>query len=188
MPDADRFETSLKRYDPLLSLRWGPFVQAWVVDRKAPKGISKPLWDTLEWATQQPDCEPIDRERLLSAKAGNRPVIHTKNLGNHVFDALWRDDLQVHGTKVVDRHMAGIEKERERKKQGSLGPDAGKMAVEGIDFLNRRRASPTPEQQKEVFQEVMDGRPAPKLPVADVTKQIGELPKWMKKKAVEVSK
>ena len=152
MPSADSFEQSLKRYDPHLSLRWGSHVQAWVVDRAAVKGISQALWDTLIWAANQPNCEPIDRERLDSAKQGKRPVLHTKVLGNHVFQTLWADDLQQHGTKVVDQHMKRLEENRLRKRNDDT---VSRQAADGIDFLSRRCADPTPEEQRKVFEEVV---------------------------------
>lgn len=149
MPEPNSFEESLKRYDPLLTLRWGPHVEAWVVDRKG--RVSETLWQTLLWAEQQPNCQPIDRERVFSAKLGCRPVLYTKQLGNHVFNTLWQDDLQQHGTKIVDRHMSRLEEERLKKRNDD---SVSRQAADGINFLHRRRAEPSPEEQRRVFQEV----------------------------------
>jgi len=146
---AETFEASLKKYDPTLSLRWGPVVKAWVVDRTG--RITKPLWDVLEQATQLPSCEPIDHERFISAKQGKRPVLHTPVLGNHVFRELWENDLQVHGTKVVDRHMKRLEDEKLRKRNDDT---SSRVVAEGLDFLGRRRADPGKEEQQKIFEEV----------------------------------
>jgi len=145
----ETFEAALKRYDPALSLRWGPVVKAWVVDRTGK--ITRPLWDVLEQATQLPSCEPIDHERFISAKSGKRPVLHTPILGNHVFNELWANDLQVHGTKVVDRHMKRMEEERLKKRNDDTNSRA---VAEGLDFLSRRRATPSKEEQERIFAEV----------------------------------
>ena len=149
MPTPETFESSLRNYDPALSLRWGHHVKAWVVDRKG--RVSQALWDTLLWAEQQPNCEPLDRERVVSAKLGCRPVLHTPVLGNHVFNELWQNDIQVHGMKIVDRHMKHLEDERIRKRNDDT---SSRMAAEGLDFLGRRRADPTPDEQRRVFEEV----------------------------------
>ena len=178
----DSFEKSLKNYDPLLSLRWGNCVNAWVVDRHAPKGISKALWDTLEWAVNRPNCEPIDRERWISAKMGKRPVLHTPVLGKHVFRELYENDIQVHGTKIVDRHMDALDKEKERRVAGD--GNTGRIMVEGMDFLARRRATPTPEQQDEVFAEVAGKKSAKRR--KKVMDKLGAPPKWMNKNAAQV--
>ena len=157
MPVApDDFEQRLKRYDPELRLRWGPAVNAWVVDRKGK--VSQTLWDTLLWAEQQPNCEPMDRERVISAKLGCRPVLHTLVLGNHVFDTLWADDLQQHGTKIVDKHMDRLEQERMKRRNDDT---VSRQAADGISFLNRRRADPSPEEQRKVFEEIL-GKPVGK--------------------------
>ena len=150
MAEPNSFEQALKRYDPLLSLRWGPHVQAWVVDREG--RVSEMLWKTLLWAEQQPNCEPIDRERVVSARLGKRPVLHTKILANHVFDTLYRDDLQVHGSKIVDRHMKRLEEERLKKRNND---STSRQAAEALNFLSRRRADPSPEESQRVFEEVM---------------------------------
>ena len=184
MTEPNSFEQSLRNYDPLLSLRWGPFVNAWVVDRRAEKGISKALWDTLEWAVQQPSCEPIDRERLLSAKLGNRPVLHTKLLGKHVFDTLYKDDLLVHGTKIVDRHMKRIEDEREKKRNRD---DTTRATADGLHYLNRKHADFTPEQQKEVFAEASGKVPARKRKPTAVIDKLGAPPRWMERDAGAVA-
>ena len=178
--NQESFERALKRYDPLLSLRWGPHVRAWVVDRKAPKGISKALWDTLEWAAQQPKCEPIDRERYDSAKLGNRPVLHTPVLGNHVFNELYVNDLQVHGTKVVDRHMARLEAQRTRKRNDDTW---SRSAADALEFLNRKSVELPEEAKQEVFRQAAGMEPKRKKKVVD---KLGAPPKWMSRESATI--
>lgn len=157
MPSPDDFEQSLKNYDPLLTLRWGPHVQAWVIDRKGK--VSEILWKTLLQIEQNPKCQPIDRERVVSAKLGCRPVLYTPILANHVFRELWQNDLQVHGTKVVDDHMKRLEDEKARKRNDDT---KSRMVADGLDFLGRRRADPSPEEQHRVFKEILGKHVSPK--------------------------
>ncbi len=113
LPNA--FESSLKLYDPRLSLRWGGVIGSWIVERSGPippemkatllRGMKKAvaLLGNPAVPAARKDMLMKACEEAVSAEQGKRVIIYCKELDNRVFNALWDGDIQRHGLDVIDK-------------------------------------------------------------------------------------
>src|SRR5690349_17418867 len=107
--------------DPLLSIRWGPYVEQWVIERKGIFGAEERTYlknrrERLRKKVEQGEgvtkedrntytgvCEEHD-----SAMQGKRVVLIVRNLDRQVYDALCMGDIQRYGG--YSRYADEIEK------------------------------------------------------------------------------
>lgn len=155
----ESFETSLKNYDPLLSLRWGRYMGEWVIERKRVKPtppalmrLGKRCADKLESYPKEMlglDDTQMNQvvkyaEEYLSGRNGKLIVFFTKGLDATVINKLWSLDMQRHGL----RKFAADEERRDylkQKQEDSMIEDAAREAADAIKFVNKR--NPTTAQE-----------------------------------------
>ena len=183
MSRADTFEQSLKDYDPLLQLRWGPAVKRWVIERKGK--ISPEKMGIYASFVNRPDVTPMDIERFLSAKRGCDPVLAPLILGNYVFKELWANDLQVHGTEVVDRYFKRLDEQKARRRAD--GEAASRTAADAIEYMNRKDVTSN-KVREEVLEAAFGTKPVAKKPKkgSAIVSKLGKPPKWVEKEAATI--
>jgi len=108
----EHFERSLRNYDPLLRLRFGPYIKEWIIERVG--RVSDGEARLLRYAASRPDADPKAREEWESAQNGRRVIHYAKYLDQRVHDYLWKHDLQRQGFKVLSRFMAAQDRKRKR--------------------------------------------------------------------------
>lgn len=154
---AVRFQSSLQSFDPLLSLRWGPTVQQWVIQRKSliPDAEMNFLRNERgrSFKRLQPDSSEKERARYAgiaeehdSALQGCRVIIFVKDFGAEVFNTLALGDIKRYGgysrytdkqDELIAQQEAIKEKEAENKRALIHGESWGRRGI--YDFLLRRK-------------------------------------------------
>ena len=172
MRPPDHYVRLLTNMDPLLSIRWGPYVQQWVIERKGIFGLEERTYlknrrERLRRKVQQNDgvtkddintytgvCEEHD-----SAVNGKRVVLIVPNLDRQVYDALCLGDLQRYGgySRYADE-IERQEEEEDTRKQRKISNQNENIAKEcfgrlGIyDFLMRHKVGEMSQKTKSIRQ------------------------------------
>lgn len=127
------FVTSLQSFDPLLTVRWGDEIGAWVIERKAsiPESELGYLINRearLRYTVQFPEKRAKHFqvfqnvvEEVVSARRGKRVIMIVKNLTNQVFTNLMLADIQRYGgysryADELEAREAKAESDRQRMK------------------------------------------------------------------------
>jgi hypothetical protein len=147
------FENNLRNYDAALSLRWGPTVKCWCIERKCnvPPELVATLADGKTKALNlihRPELSESQRymlqkacEESYSANHSKRVVIYTKQLDNRVFDALKLTDLQATGNlqHAVERSKR-ISAKKKKDRYEAYEP-LGKEVVDIMGWANRKHST-----------------------------------------------
>ena len=151
------FEQSLRNYDPALSLRWGPKVGQWVIEREG--RISNGKMRFLKFASDRPDADPKAVEEFESARHGRIVIHYVKVLDRRVHDFLWANDLQRLGAdKVVDAQLRGFEVAAARRHAESN--DIARQTADALHFmLNRKSVELQHGKADQVMSEITGRKP-----------------------------
>ncbi|MCI0349002.1 MAG: hypothetical protein L0Z53_06210 [Acidobacteriales bacterium] len=140
-----------------MNVRWGPFVDRWVVERS---GIISDTERTFlsnrrRRAKTALDTDPANAdkqawfaaisEELESANAGRRVILYTKVLNRTVFDTLARHDIQRYGgvMRFIDELEASERRAETEAHRASFeaGVAFNKELYDQIEFIGRRRST-----------------------------------------------
>lgn len=152
------FQTSLQTFDPLLSIRWGSYVEQWVIQRDSIVGdveikFLKNESGRLERkinsgvATEKMKVRYYGIvEELICAKLGKRVILFTSSFGPKIFDTLALGDIQRYGgySRYADKtdQESVIEEKKldtdQKNKRESIHSEVwGRRGV--YDFLTSKR-------------------------------------------------
>lgn len=154
---AVRFQSSLQSFDPLLSLRWGPTVQQWVIQRKSLIPDSEMIFLRNERARSfkrlTPSSSEKERTRFAgiaeehdSALQGCRVILFINAFNAEVFNTLALGDIKRYGgysrytdkqDELIAQQEAIKEKERENQRAIIHGESWGRRGI--YDFLMRKK-------------------------------------------------
>jgi len=149
------FVRSLQLMDSLLSVRWGPKVGKWVIERKAFVPVSEieflrkrkarakaffnhpPANATSAQKQQQGALWEELSEELASARMGKRPIMFTKVLSPEIYNALAAADIRRYGgyARYADALEAGEER-AEAEAERILSNKRNAYNKEVYDMLN----------------------------------------------------
>jgi hypothetical protein len=155
VPEA--FLRCLQHMDPLLSVRWGPFVEQWVVERKAIFSDKEVFWlkrrterlDRKFNAGNATEAEKTTRigclEDLASSENGCRVVLFAKTLNDHIYNQLCLSDITKYGgySRYCDE-LERAEDAREKDTERQLSNERvarWKEAAGIIRFLDDKRST-----------------------------------------------
>lgn len=134
---AVRFQASLQSFDSLLSLRWGPFVNQWVIQRNSVVGSKEIQFlrnerRRLEKKLNGSSASEAEKSRyagvaeeLECALQQKRVILFVSDFSPKVFDTLALGDMQRYGgysryTDAQDEKLRKEEEKKEREKQSKL--------------------------------------------------------------------
>jgi len=154
---AVRFQESLQSFDPLLSVRWGDFVQKWVIQRrslipdaemkflgnerrrlegKVALGAEQKIVDRYKGVAEEHEC----------ARQGCRVILFVSEFSPKIFDTLALGDIRRYGgysrytdkmDEVVEQQEKMKEREEENKRAVYHAEAWGRRGI--YDFLTRKR-------------------------------------------------
>lgn len=166
---ALRFEKSLQLFDPLLSLRWGPTIQQWVVQRKSFLGEGEMQFLSNERRRMKRKIDlgkatPSDLDRYNGIAEEHdcsleqkRVILFVKDFSPQVFDILALGDIKRYGgysrySDAQDEKARLVEVREEREKSNKLYDlnmeMFGKRGV--YDFLQQRRQTELGNGERDV--------------------------------------
>jgi hypothetical protein len=157
MTPSDSFVRTLQAMDPLLSVRWGPHVYAWVVQRKAvlPETEVFYLRRRAERLTRrvnagtapEADKETLKGvlEELICAEDGKRVILFAPALTDKIYNQLCLADITKYGgysryADLMEQREAAKEADRERQ-QSEWNIARNKEAAGVLRFLEDRRST-----------------------------------------------
>ena len=157
------FEQSLRNYDPALSLRWGPKVGQWIIEREG--RISSGKMRFLKFASERPDADPKAVEEFESARHGRIVIHYVKVLDRRVHDFLWDNDLQRIGAdKVIEAQLRGFEVAAARRRVQSN--DIARQTADALHFmLNKKSVELQHGKADQVMSEITGRKPPEREPV-----------------------
>jgi hypothetical protein len=135
----ETFERGLKNYDPALSLRWGPRVKQWVIERKG-RRILPSHFRLLKFAASQDKPEPKALEEYESAKAGKYVITYASSLDNRIHDWLWQNDTrrispdEFAKREVAKQFLPKLEREANLR-------ELDREAISVMGWMNRKHSS-----------------------------------------------
>lgn len=155
------FVNSIRAYDPLLSVRWGPYINRWVVERKAVITETE-LWFLTRrierfynWShdPKRPIQERAKlseqilemREELHSAQNGQRVVLMPRELNTLAFNVLCQMDIKRWGgySRMADE-LESMESRKEADLDRQMANEREalhKHTYDVLNFLWRKRSS-----------------------------------------------
>jgi hypothetical protein len=154
----ERFRRCLAALDTLLSLRWGPSLGQWVIERtgvvpetelwflkrRLERGYARYL------ASSPPTVEGRERvqqlwEELQSGVQGKRVILFTPELTDRIYTAICASDMKRYGgyARIADEIEAREEQAARLADRAMAGErdDLHREAFDVINFLERKRST-----------------------------------------------
>lgn len=162
MPPAN-FEAALHRYDDALSIRWGPVVNQWVLERKGRliPALHRLLATRRRIAERSLRTSPHDPEALKwqkcieewqSSRSGKHVIGYVMTLDRRVFDSLWLRDYTKHGGVEASLNAMEAEEQRKelegRRKQRAHWEDIARNSFDIQRWMNTKHSSEMEHQGK----------------------------------------
>lgn len=157
MRPSESFTRMLEIMDPLLSVRWGPHVGSWVIERKAVLQPDEVFYlrrraERLTRKVALANAKQADKdtlagilEELTAAEANKRVILFTPSLNDRVYNQLCLSDIRRYGgySRYCDEMERNEEaKEADRERQLMEWKIArSKEAARVIRFLEDKRAT-----------------------------------------------
>lgn len=150
----DWFVSMLRANHPLVSVRWGAWVGAWVISQRAhvpPSEIhylSRRIARLERWITKEPSVKHSNalknmQEELIAAKAGERILFMPQHITHDTYQMLCKGEHAKYGgyarfcdaqEQEADRVAADQERQQENKRFALHSE-----SYDQIDFMTRRR-------------------------------------------------
>lgn len=160
---ADAFETTLRRYDPKLSLRRSEGMGCWVIERQAAR-IHPHEIKLAKHAATVKDATPQACEEYRSLTQGKRALFFADVLDNQTIDRIRLRDLQKRGSAALEENLAQrgkkLDEARKRAHERAraaadimyhlLNRQQGRIEHEGVANRLTREALGMPSQEMKV--------------------------------------
>jgi hypothetical protein len=157
---SNGFVNSIRAYDPMLNVRWGPYIGRWVIERKSVISETE-LWflkrrverfynwsrdpkRSLSERTKHAEQLREVNEELQSAESGHRVVLMPRELNTLAFNVLAMMDIKRWGgySRMADE-LERMESRKEADQDRQMANErqaVAKQTYDVLDFLWRKRS------------------------------------------------